>query len=283
MVFKKIVFILTIFVIENVENYSEFAEPLKLAIPRSDGIYEFELVITEKLTMSTDGENGKVQVLDYNPDQYQSMPWYVRESDQEKPCEATNSWNSSYYNLSSLLQLHGLHQIVHSVNGKVPGEPIVVPYGAEIILTVFNQLLSSVMTLHVHGLDKKGLWYTDGVGFLQQCPIPPQTKYQYRFIADSPGTHWFHGHLGMDKGYGILGAFIVKKEKEEKVQIGDRKIVPSREYVMMLQDWTVATSNYIWFAQRWRTMKWQWGFDLEKLGRCWAPTRTYDFGAIGGV
>lgn len=73
MVFKKIVLFLTIFVFKNVENYSEFAEPLKLAVPRSDGIYEFELVITEKLTMSTDGENGKVQVLDYNPDQYQSV------------------------------------------------------------------------------------------------------------------------------------------------------------------------------------------------------------------
>uniref|UniRef100_A0AC34EZQ9 Uncharacterized protein n=1 Tax=Panagrolaimus sp. ES5 TaxID=591445 RepID=A0AC34EZQ9_9BILA len=131
-------------IVKNVETYSEFAEPLKLATPRPDGIYEFELVITEKLTMSTEGKNGKVQVLDYDPDHFHSMPWYVRDSDQEKPCEASNSWNSSYYNLTSLLQLHGLHQIVHSVNGKVPGDPIVVPYGAEVLLTVFNQLLSSV-------------------------------------------------------------------------------------------------------------------------------------------
>ena len=163
------------------------------------------------------------------------MPWMVRDSDQTQPCEASNTWNSSYHNLSSLLQLHGLHQVVHAINGKVPADPIVVPYGAEILLTVFNQLLSSVTTLHIHGLDKRGLWYTDGVGFLQQCPITPQSKYKYRFIADTPGTHWLHGHLGMDKGYGLLGAFIVKKAKEEKIQLENEEIVPSREYAMVLQ------------------------------------------------
>ena len=55
------------------DAYSEFAEPLKLATPQPNGVYEFELIISEKLTMSTDGENGHVEVLDYDPDKVVSV------------------------------------------------------------------------------------------------------------------------------------------------------------------------------------------------------------------
>ncbi len=33
------------------------------------------------------------------------------------------------------------------------------------------------VTLHVHGMDKMNMWYTDGVAFMQQCPIDVGTKY----------------------------------------------------------------------------------------------------------
>ena len=160
------------------------------------------------------------------------MPWRVRESDQDTPCDLSYSWNTSFNNLSSLLQLHGLHQVVFAINKKIPADPIVVPLGAEVILKVFNNLVSTALTFHVHGLDKKGIWYTDGVAFLQQCPIPPKMKYQYRFIADTPGTHWIHGHLGMDRGHGLLGAFVVKPPPQ---QDKTKDLSISREYAMVLQ------------------------------------------------
>lgn len=50
---------------------------------------------------------------------------------------------------------------------------MVVPYGAEVYIRVRNHLMSEAMTLHIHGVDKKGLWYTDGAAFIQQCPIAP--------------------------------------------------------------------------------------------------------------
>lgn len=52
-----------------------------------------------------------------------------------------------------------------------PGLPIVVPLGAEVLLRVTNTLLMDAVTIHVHGLNKQNLWYTDGVAFVQQCPI----------------------------------------------------------------------------------------------------------------
>lgn len=163
------------------------------------------------------------------------MPWRVRDSDQTTPCDQSYAWNISYHNLTSLLQLHGLHQTVYAINGKIPADPIVVPLGAEVILRVFNNLLSAAVTLHVHGLDKKGLWYTDGVAWLQQCPISPKMIYEYRFIADTPGTHWFHGHLGMDRGHGLNGAFIVKRQEKETVTLKKGIHVPEREYAMVIQ------------------------------------------------
>lgn len=54
-------------------GFEEFAETLELAKPSSDGIYEFELVVEEKLTMSTDGKNGAVEVLDYDPDDFNTV------------------------------------------------------------------------------------------------------------------------------------------------------------------------------------------------------------------
>jgi FtsP/CotA-like multicopper oxidase with cupredoxin domain len=109
--------------------------------------------------------------------------------------------------LDSLVQLDGLHRLVTAVNGirwgskryKIvralfsPGPTLVVPFGAEVLLRVRNRLHSQALSVHVHGLLKEGRWWTDGVPFLQQCPIAPGSDYSYRFIADTPGTHWYHG------------------------------------------------------------------------------------------
>lgn len=45
------------------------------------------------------------------------------------------------------------------------------PLGAEVIMRVKNRLNTESVTIHVHGVNKQDLWYTDGVGLLQQCPI----------------------------------------------------------------------------------------------------------------
>jgi hypothetical protein len=56
-------------------------------------------------------------------------------------------------------------------------------------------------------------------------------SYAYRFIADTPGTHWYHGHLGTDRGFGLLGAFIVKESKRESKSIAQS----NRDYILLIQ------------------------------------------------
>lgn len=261
--------------------WQKYATPLTLAKPNEDGVYEFDLVVTHKLTMSSEIEYGHVQIVDFDPEKGK---WSVRSSDQLAPCnaavDATPNGNTSI-NFDSLLQLHGLHQRVTAINGKSPGDTIVVPYGAEVVMRVHNRLLTEGITLHVHGLDKRNMWYMDGVAFVQQCPIAVGSSFAYRFIADVPGTHWYHGHMMQDRGEGLLGGFVVKKRDETIPLLDGTRAKPNREYNVILQDWPIPEQKETWYCHIQETMKWLYGFD-NRAERCWAPTRIYDGSNLGG-
>ncbi len=36
----------------------------------------------------------------------------------------------------------------------------------------------------------------DGTAGVTQCPIAPNSSFQYSFSADVAGTYWYHSHLG---------------------------------------------------------------------------------------
>uniref|UniRef100_A0AC34Q079 Plastocyanin-like domain-containing protein n=1 Tax=Panagrolaimus sp. JU765 TaxID=591449 RepID=A0AC34Q079_9BILA len=197
------------------------------------------------MTMTRPLEFGKAAVLDFDVD---SQSWFERDSNQLLPCGKTDVFLNSTVPLeqveralAGLVQLDGLHHRMIMINGKTPGDPIVVPYGSEVVMKVKNRLNTEGFTVHVHGLDKRGLWYTDGVAHIQQCPIPVNSDYTYRFIADAYGTHWYHGHLGSDRAEGLLGGFIVK-DKNHTVpdpQNPKKRLHIKRDYYAMLQDWGI--------------------------------------------
>ena len=115
-------------------------------------------------------------------------------------------------------------------------------------MRVKNRLNTESITLHVHGLDKRGLWFTDGVAHVQQCPIPVGSDFTYRFIADAYGTHWYHGHLASDRGEGLLGGFVVKDPEHtvpDPSHTG-RRLHIRRDYYSMLQVSPIFVFNCIW-------------------------------------
>lgn len=59
-----------------------------------------------------------------------------------------------------------------------------------------NSLGSDSTTIHWHGQKQRGFPYMDGVPFVTQCPIQPHTTFRYQFIAEDPGTHFWHSHTG---------------------------------------------------------------------------------------
>uniref|UniRef100_A0A914UHB2 Uncharacterized protein n=1 Tax=Plectus sambesii TaxID=2011161 RepID=A0A914UHB2_9BILA len=227
--------------------------------------------------MSYYDENNLAELVDYYPNEER---WYVRNKNLAMACGLKTPLDNSS-RLRDIVQMHGLHQHVITVNGESPAKPIVVPFGAEVIMRVHNNLLLEGVTVHVHGMDKRNLWYTDGVGLLQQCPIPVGSTYSYRFIADSPGTLWFHGHFGSDRTEGLLGAFIVTRNDESVVvDAKGTRVLPTRQYVAVLQDWSQTSSHNVRYNQKWKLMKFNYGY--EKEDRCWVPTRTFDGTNVGG-
>nr|CAD7440973.1 unnamed protein product [Timema bartmani] len=53
--------------------------------------------------------------------------------------------------------------------------------------------------------------HMDGVPFLTQCPIQPHTDFTYKFVADTPGTHMWHSHIGFEESDGLFGPLVVRR------------------------------------------------------------------------
>ena len=90
----------------------------------------------------------------------------------------------------------GIHKQLLLINNQLPGPSIVVPLNSKVEITVRNHMLTSILSMHWHGLIQKNTFYHDGVTHLTQCPISPMESYTYKFTADNEGTHWYHAHSG---------------------------------------------------------------------------------------
>uniref|UniRef100_A0A914EMB4 L-ascorbate oxidase n=1 Tax=Acrobeloides nanus TaxID=290746 RepID=A0A914EMB4_9BILA len=216
--------------------------------------------------------------------------WFQLNTSLYTPCNTSNFLVNNYditkldQILTTVNQYNGLHIRTIAINGKIPGDTIVVPLGAEVILRVKNRLNTESFTMHVHGLDKQGLWYTDGVAFIQQCPIPVGSDYSYRFIADTPGTHFYHGHLGSDRGDGVVGGFVVMRPEEITPNLFGDRLDIGREYYALLQDIGVVSSYDQILAMDMMTIKYANNMDAQAStctsDTCWNRTRNYDGSAI---
>lgn len=113
-------------------------------------------------------------------------------------------------------------------NGQVPGPTIRVKEGDRVRIILENDT-DDRHTLHVHG--QKKATEMDGVPYLGQKPVEKGETYAYEFVAENPGTTFYHCHVDtahhMDMG--MYGAFIVEPAEE--------KYPFDREYTMILDEW----------------------------------------------
>lgn len=77
--------------------------------------------------------------------------------------------------------------------------------------------------------------------------------------------------------------FIVVDPKDRSVPVNKNgtRVVPTREYSVILQDWATKSSEESWMQLDDKTMKWMYGYD--DFTQCWQPTRTQDGGNVGGA
>lgn len=71
--------------------------------------------------------------------------------------------------------------MIESVNGTLPGPPIVVYEGQTVVVHIRNTLLSNSATIHFHGLHQKDTSFFDGMPYITQCPIAAGQTFTHRF------------------------------------------------------------------------------------------------------
>uniref|UniRef100_A0A2M4ACB5 Putative multicopper oxidase n=1 Tax=Anopheles triannulatus TaxID=58253 RepID=A0A2M4ACB5_9DIPT len=128
----------------------------------------------------------------------------------------------------------GVRRNVAVINRMMPGPAIDVCENDIIVVDVENHLMGESTTIHWHGLHQRRTPYMDGVPHVSQCPISPGTTFRYTFLADNPGTHFWHSHTGMQRGDGAFGALIIRKDNDIHELLYDQDLP---EHVITVQDW----------------------------------------------
>ena len=112
----------------------------------------------------------------------------------------------------------------------------------QVIVRVYNRLISEVTSVHFHGVYQRRTNFMDGVPYLTQCPILPRQFFAYAFRAEPPGTHWYHSHQAAQRLDGLYGMFIVHRRLTPPLpsiapQIPVVAVLSTLEYALFVADW----------------------------------------------
>ncbi|KAB7497560.1 Laccase-4 [Armadillidium nasatum] len=72
----------------------------------------------------------------------------------------------------------------------------------------------------------------DGVPLLNHIEC---TSFRYHFIADPPGTHYWHSHSGFQRADGMFGSLIVRSRNDSHKNLYD---FDDNEHVIFITDWS---------------------------------------------
>ncbi|GAA3771399.1 hypothetical protein GCM10022403_003400 [Streptomyces coacervatus] len=113
-------------------------------------------------------------------------------------------------------------------SGRTPGQELRVTAGDTLAATLSNQLPDRATTsVHWHGIALRN--DMDGVPPATQTAVRAGRNFTYRFTADTPGTYFFHPHIGVQLDRGLYAPLIVEDPKEP--------LSYDEEWVIVLDDW----------------------------------------------
>ena len=97
-----------------------------------------------------------------------------------------------------------------TVNGTSPGPEVEVTEGDLVEVRFRNESVADGATLHWHGVDVPN--GEDGVAGVTQDAVMPGEEFVYRFVAEDPGTYWYHSHQVSHEQVvkGLFGALVVQ-------------------------------------------------------------------------
>jgi multicopper oxidase len=113
-------------------------------------------------------------------------------------------------------------------DGRTPGKEVRLTVGDTLVAELSNQLPNRTTTsIHWHGIALRN--DMDGVPPATQAAVRAGSTFTYRFVADAPGTYFFHPHVGVQLDRGLYAPLIVEDPKET-LDYDD-------EWVVLLDDW----------------------------------------------
>ncbi|MEU6259424.1 multicopper oxidase family protein [Streptomyces sp. NPDC047043] len=113
-------------------------------------------------------------------------------------------------------------------HGQAPGKEIRIQAGDTLAAELSNQLPDRTTTsVHWHGIALRS--DMDGVPPVTQTAVRAGAGFTYRFVADTPGTYFFHPHVGVQLDRGLHAPLIVE-DPREPLSYDD-------EWVVVLDDW----------------------------------------------
>jgi Multicopper oxidase len=124
-------------------------------------------------------------------------------------------------------------------DGSFPGPLIEADEGDTIRVRVYNHDEAASVSIHFHGIHQKGTPYSDGASSITQCALGPLQTQEYVFLAQPPGTHYWHEHASFHYADGITGPIIVRPKDPEPFEYDD-------EQVSRFQ-WNATTENIFLF------------------------------------
>jgi FtsP/CotA-like multicopper oxidase with cupredoxin domain len=128
----------------------------------------------------------------------------------------------------------GFNTKVFAFNGQVPGPLIHVMEGDDVTVHVTNNT-TLPHTIHWHGVNQTGTWQSDGVPGVTQKAIEPGDMFTYHWIADRPGSLWYHCHVNVWEHVairGMWGPIIVDPKNPSALE----KTV-TKDVIMMMNTW----------------------------------------------
>ena len=146
---------------------------------------------------------------------------------------AQNVVRYDLYVKDTIVNYTGKEKRAIAVNGQIPMPTLTFTEGDIAEIHVHNQLKEST-SLHWHGVYLPN--QEDGVPFLTQMPIEPNTTHIYRFPVIQNGTHWYHSHSGLQEQIGMYGSLILKKRSDDptfRKGIDDLPTVP-----VIISEWS---------------------------------------------
>lgn len=111
---------------------------------------------------------------------------------------------------AALTNTNGTSFTGYTLNGTTPGPEIRAREDDLVEVILHNIDISDGATLHWHGVDVPGAM--DGVAGVTQDALKPGESFTYRFVAEDPGTFWYHSHQVSHHQVvaGLLGPLVIE-------------------------------------------------------------------------